>query len=479
MSKPLSLYILFYVGFVSCILAGNKQTSSPDFSNVSQLDALFAKLLKLEKEQNGKVNIVHIGDSHIQADMMTNDIRQALQQKFGNGGYGVTFPYTLAKTNGSRTIRYESDANWLNLKNIYPTSSVAVGLSGIALYTNSNKFKIELNAEKKYAFNTIKLLYPTIYPSFNIINNNKQTAPEQAVSEPVRYSAQVQQDKTVKTRMIAHRVTAGETLYRISRNYNVNIEEIKRVNNLKLNSIQTGRLLNIPQDTIIINEALPMVADKVAKVVETKSPPSVFQPHISTYTYDNPQTTVTIIPNNKQTTYNLSGIVLENNKPGLIYHTIGVNGSRTYDFNKYPLFFSQLTALTPDLVVVSFGTNESFGKMTPARYIAQVNKLIDNIRKENKEVPIIICTPPPSFFKRKIPNTLVADYASELLKLDNCIVWDLYSKMKASVGVSIYSPISDILAKDKIHYTKDGYEKQAFLFSSDLLKAYNLYKNNR
>ena len=71
------------------------------------------------------------------------------------------------------------------------------------------------------------------------------------------------------------------------------------------------------------------------------------------------------MPNEEAPLYALNGVVLESNNPGIIYHNIGVNGAKYSDYNKYPLFFDQLKALQPDLIIVSLGTNESYGKIAP------------------------------------------------------------------------------------------------------------------
>ena len=51
------------------------------FANQELLNPIFNKLYNLEKSKKGKINIVHIGDSHIQADFFTNAIRSELQSK--------------------------------------------------------------------------------------------------------------------------------------------------------------------------------------------------------------------------------------------------------------------------------------------------------------------------------------------------------------------------------------------------------------
>ena len=68
---------------------------SPNFST------FYTKLSDLEKTKKGKLNFYHIGGSHLQADIYTNDVREFLQLKWPEapGERGWVFPFDLAKTN--------------------------------------------------------------------------------------------------------------------------------------------------------------------------------------------------------------------------------------------------------------------------------------------------------------------------------------------------------------------------------------------
>src|SRR6188768_187436 len=50
--------------------------------NAKVLESIFRKLNENDNQKSQKINIVHIGDSHIQGDLMTNAIRKNLQQRF-------------------------------------------------------------------------------------------------------------------------------------------------------------------------------------------------------------------------------------------------------------------------------------------------------------------------------------------------------------------------------------------------------------
>jgi lysophospholipase L1-like esterase len=180
------------------------------------------------------------------------------------------------------------------------------------------------------------------------------------------------------------------------------------------------------------------------------------------------------IPVNEQTDFALNGLVLENNVPGIVYHTIGVNGAKCSDYNKFPMFFEQLKSLHPDLVIISLGTNESFDKLVTVDYFSQLNAMMETILNQNPSVTFLITTPPPSQFKRKFPNTFVADYAKEILaqaEVKNYAVWDLFSNVGGLFSIH-QNAKEGLLGGDKVHYTKAGYEKQGQLLTDAFFEAF-------
>ena len=68
-----------------------------------------------------RFKIVHIGDSHIQNDILSDAIRQQFQQHFGNAGCGFLFPYGLAKSYGPRGISARTTGIWIDYKTMTPS----------------------------------------------------------------------------------------------------------------------------------------------------------------------------------------------------------------------------------------------------------------------------------------------------------------------------------------------------------------------
>jgi len=63
------------------------------------LDSFFQKLYVQKTQQKSRINILQIGDSHIQADFSSAQIRNDIQTDFGNAGRGLVVPFRVAGTN--------------------------------------------------------------------------------------------------------------------------------------------------------------------------------------------------------------------------------------------------------------------------------------------------------------------------------------------------------------------------------------------
>jgi hypothetical protein len=127
--------------------------------NSEILNPLFEKLLQLKTAKNNqKVNFVHIGDSHIQADMMTSVIRNALQNQFGNAGRGLVFPYQAAKTNGPNDYLFGSPYNWTSSRINKQSRPIEVGISGFGLQTNNNFSMLDFKQKQGIYFDKIRLI---------------------------------------------------------------------------------------------------------------------------------------------------------------------------------------------------------------------------------------------------------------------------------------------------------------------------------
>ena len=89
----------------------------------------------LKEGRKEPVRILHIGDSHIQAEFVTNELRRLMQEKYGNAGRGLMVPLRLAGTNQSHDYKIDRSNGQL-LK--YPWDAVP-GVTGISVISPKNE----------------------------------------------------------------------------------------------------------------------------------------------------------------------------------------------------------------------------------------------------------------------------------------------------------------------------------------------------
>ena len=430
--------------------------SGNDIQNPNALLAFYQKLYQLEQTKQGKINIVHIGDSHIQADLFTAKIRTQFQKVYGNGGFGFTFPYSIAKTNNSAPIRYSASGNFQSFRNLYADANRPVGLSGFSMETTSKDFAIQLNVnDAQYNFTKLKVITPQNVNLFDVSVSNKSIVIERKVPKK-----------------ITHKVKPGEVLGGIADKYNVSLKALKKANGLKSDMIRDGKVLKIPtkgtqSKTTTKTEYIP---------IELES--SLFS---NDYTSETPLDKIAIVPNQEIDDFALNGLVLENDNLGVIYHSIGVNGAKASDYNKFRLFNEQLPVLNPDLVIISLGTNESFDKQSGEQYFADLDQMIQGIKEKNPQACVLVMTPPPSVLHRKYKNTFIekyADFIEDNAHVKNYAVWDLLQVFGGNKFIHRNSA-KGYMARDKVHYSKAGYEKQGDLFFEAFLKSYELFKSTK
>jgi lysophospholipase L1-like esterase len=143
-----------------------------EISNTTTLSAFFEKLYQLKKNRKGIVHIVHIGDSHIQADLFTHTVRQLLQKEFGNAGRGFIFPGRLARTNEPQNIFTSSDAHWEAKRIVFTELPLPIGAGASTIRTAQPdaKFKVRTvdSPTLNYAFNDISVFFKKDFSSFNL-----------------------------------------------------------------------------------------------------------------------------------------------------------------------------------------------------------------------------------------------------------------------------------------------------------------------
>ena len=359
---------------------------------------LFAKFDTLIKAGKNQIKIVHMGGSHIQADVYTHHVRKELQSFYPGilGSRGFFFPYSLAQTNSPSNLWITSSGNWQTCKSTKPEPDFPLGLSGITstLISTSGSIKIvaRFDSLQRYDFNRIKIFCnaaeTAIIPEINTGNPSVQ-ATINKLNEYVQYN------------------------------------------------------LSGYSDTLCIDI---MQNDSVLKP------------------------------------FQLYGISLENDDPGVVYSAIGVNGAKLESYLRCSLFVQQLKTLEPDWVIISIGTNEGNTRLfDPEAYRKEYLKLLDSVTLAAPEAAILLTVPNDSYlFKRYVNYNTAAmrDVIFNIARKNHCGVWDFYTVMGGLNSAEIWYN-HGLMNKDHIHFNKAGYLLKGDLFYSAFLKSWNDHLPNR
>jgi len=128
------------------------------------LETFLEELELLLAGQDTVIQIVHIGDSHVQAGFYTGQVMRMLHQAFGNAGRGWIAPLKLAKINEPKDYFITSPTvkEWTVGRCIQNVPKCIWGLGGMGIQTVSKKidFKVSIAPVNGagYGFNTL-LLY--------------------------------------------------------------------------------------------------------------------------------------------------------------------------------------------------------------------------------------------------------------------------------------------------------------------------------
>lgn len=375
----------FYVFlFITSILQAQEVSNQKPTNQLENTDSSLIdfknKIQQLSKGEIDKVRILHIGDSHVQPDNFTGETRRISQKKYGNGGRGLVFPYSLAKTNGPKDFTITSTVEWSNSWNINYPHKLKLGLAGISVQSLTTAGEV-----------TIKLIKDTI------TNPYKKAFVIYSMDNP-----------TNGTITLNHLVT------------------------------KTGSRADFDTITILLPKE---------------------------------QTELNIAFSGSKLT--IHGVHFENAQKGVVYNSAGVAGARYQEYSGTAFFFEQFSLLSPDLVIISLGTNESFDpKYDEHKFAAEVDTFISRIRRKSPGINIILTLPSENYrVKQGIPNENKAiTSVSAVIKAQaikhNCAIWDLYAAMGGKGSMLAWNK-EGLVNKDHIHFLRPGYRKQgALLFDA-------------
>ena len=176
------------------------------------------------------------------------------------------------------------------------------------------------------------------------------------------------------------------------------------------------------------------------------------------------------------------GFSLTNGNPGILYHSIGVN-SAMYTHYMEEGYVRQLALLNPSLLIISLGTNETFGRrFSSDDFASQIRQFLALVRAEMPETAILLTTPPECYkrtwenkkrvFIRNTNTERAANTIREVAEEEGVACWDLFSETGGKNSNKAWYK-AHLLARDRIHFTKEGYQEQGTLLFRALMDTYN------
>ena len=343
---------------------------------------------------DGNMKIIHIGGSHIQADIYSDRMRKRLQtfQPGINGGRGFVFPYSIAGTNNPLNYRVTYTGKWESCRNVEKYKNCTLGLSGISVTTSdtTSSFSIKLidQSPPDYDFNLIRVFSDIDSSAFRLQVNTGC-----GIIDTI-------EDKTL-----------GYMLYELD----------GYTDSVHLSFKKTDSL----------------------------------QHHFTLY-----------------------GISLETEDPGVVYHSIGINGAKITSYLRCNLLTKHLTVLDPDWVILSIGTNDAYSRyFNPEEYRRNYDTLVSIISTAVPDAAILLTVPNDSYLYRRYVNRnteKVGQVIEEIAQKYNCGIWDFYSIMGGLNSIIIWQRFG-LAKRDRIHFTTNGYLLKGDLFFDAFLRSYEDY----
>ena len=186
------------------------------------------------------------------------------------------------------------------------------------------------------------------------------------------------------------------------------------------------------------------------------------------------------IPCDSTSVFTLTGILLENQNPGITFHSLGVNGAGVESYLKCEYFTKDMELLKPDMVIFGLGINDaSDPDFDTLKFEKEYLLLIDSIKKVNPKCAFVFVTNNDSFkrvSKGKYAvnkNGILAQRVFyKLAAQTGGAVWDQFEIMGGLKSMDKWR-LAGLAQKDRVHFTHSGYNLLGDLFYNAFLNAKN------
>jgi lysophospholipase L1-like esterase len=139
-------------------------------ADTDAMQHFYHALDSLQRGSRKKVNVVHLGDSHVQADFFSGKMRENFyaDSLTGNGGRGLVFPGSLIRTNNPYNVKVSYTGHWTGCRIVERLKSCDWGITGMTATTSDSAatFTINPNTSPGYTYpiSGVKIFYETYNP---------------------------------------------------------------------------------------------------------------------------------------------------------------------------------------------------------------------------------------------------------------------------------------------------------------------------
>jgi lysophospholipase L1-like esterase len=398
--------------------------------NAGSLDTFYAALAKLDGHApHAGATVVHFGDSPTTADLITGDVRQQLQQRFGDSGPGFNLIGKPWAWYQHRDID-ETDKGWKFTTAVGLMREGAFGIGGVGIEGG------------KDASATYKFSGPGP-DSVELIWRSQPGAGSVAISAD---------DADVAT-------------------------------------IDTAQ----PAEAPLTQPATMASPPTLAAAATTKSgpakplPPLLPPPEFRTVHL--PPNTRAVTLRVTQGTVHLYGILFERGRPGLIYDSIGLNGASITVLSRAiakEMLKQSFAHLHPDLIVINYGTNEAgFASFIDKQYEGELRLAIARVHEAAPMASIMLMSPMDRG-ERGAGNAIatmetipkIVAIQQRVAAETGCAFFNTFQAMGGDGTMQRwYEGKPRLVGGDLIHPTPQGAKIVATAFVEQIQQGYSRYKS--
>ncbi len=374
------------------------------------------KLDSLLYTKRGTVNILHLGGSHIQADVFSNRIRSRLVRDIPlpAASRGFVFPFTAANSNTPISYASRKRGRFKWERSALKNRKKPLGLMGFQVTTvdPDAEIRIVLDSripnEKIWRFTKIRLFgfsTDSIEPVLQLEENGvRHMGTRDSISGSFVFEISKRADSLIFR--FPWKDPAAEAAWRDT----------------------LAKLDSLGKEALFADTAF---CEKIPK-------------------------------------FTLTGIFLSDSVSGLTYNSIGVNGASLEAYLSLQDLERDLDFSPPDLVIFSIGINDAnVANFDPALFKARYDSLVYRIRKVSPKAALLFMSNNDCYFtKTNRPNRngeLVAQATFELARKYKGGFWNLYKIMGGFQSMDSWVA-ADYAKKDHVHFKNSGYELLGDLF---------------